>query len=244
MEAGAVVLKNFFVFMCPKCRHFTNAPVGQKRRRCSYCGTIIDITKAARALVDDDKAAVAAVKEYNASRGGDEFHKAVERSRDRIRELVPSKKMTAEDIASSENSEIPTGKRARLLSLLEKYAKDTPLNLTRLEELCTPYQLDWTWVEQQLNTMANGGVLIFPRPWTVKLVRAPDTKDKPKTATRDVSTDILALLRSEGGTLRIHTIMDHFQSIGITSASVEASMEKLMRSGEIYEPKSGYIKVI
>jgi hypothetical protein len=230
--------------MCPKCRNFTNAPVGQKRRRCSYCGTIIDIGKAARAIYDDDKAASSAVKEYNASRGGDEFHKAVERSKDRIRELVPTKKISAEDIVSKEGAEKPTGKRARLVSLLEKHANDVPLNLTKLEELCEPYQLDWGWVEKQLSTMANGGVLIFPRPWTVKLVRAPDKKEETKTATRDVSRDILVLLKREGGILSIHSIMDHFHSIGISGASVESSMEKLMRSGEIYEPKSGHIKII
>jgi hypothetical protein len=244
MEAGAVVLKKFFVFMCPKCRNFTNAPVGQKRRRCSYCGTIINIEKASRAVFDDDKSASNAVKEFNASRGGDEFHEAVERSKDRIRELVPAKKRTAEDIVSKDGEDIPTGKRARLVSLLEKHATEDPLNLTKLEELCGSYQLEWGWVEQQLSTMANGGVLIFPRPWTVKLVKAPDKKEEAKAVTRDVSKDILILLQQEGGILSIDSIIEHFQANGISSASVESSMEKLMRSGEIYEPKSGHIKII
>ncbi len=237
-------MKKFFVFMCPKCKNFTNAPVGQKRRRCSYCGTIIDIGKAARALFDHDKAASAAVKLYNASRGGDEFQKAVDRSRDRILKLVPRERITARDIASKDAIDIPTGKRARLLALLDRHAKNEPLNLTDLEGLCIEYQLDWTWVENQLTTMANGGALIFPRPWTVKLVRPPNTKEETIKATQDVSEEILVLLRREGDLLSINHIIDHFESLGITRDSVEASLEKLMRAGEIYEPRSGHIKVI
>lgn len=234
-------MNKFFVFMCPQCQHFTNAPVSQKRRRCSYCGTIIDITKAARALVDDHDAAANAVRAYNASKGGDEFEKAVDRSRDRVRELVPTKKLTADEISSEDNMEVPTGKRSRLLSLLDKHARDEPLTLTKLEELCSDYKLDWLWVEKQLTTMANGGVLIFPRPWTVKLVKIPDKKLERESTVRDISKDILVLLKRKEDGLTIQAIIEYFESSGISSASVEASLEKLMRSGDIYEPRPGYI---
>ncbi|MDF1538105.1 MAG: hypothetical protein P1Q69_04300 [Candidatus Thorarchaeota archaeon] len=237
-------MNKFFVFMCPKCRNFTNAPTTQKRRRCSYCGTIIDITKAACALVDDQHVAAKAVRAYNAARGGDEFEKAVEKSKERIRDLLPPTKISAQEIASNDREDLPTGKRSRLLSLLEKHAKNEPLDLTKLEEMCGSNQLEWTWVEQQLTTMANGGVLIFPRPWTVKLVRVPDKKEETKTAPRDVSKDIVVLFRREGKSLSIRDIIAHFGDGGIASSSVEASLEKLMRSGEIYEPEPGYLRLV
>jgi len=237
-------MNKYFVFMCSKCRNFTNAPATQKRRRCSYCGSIIDITKAARALVDDHHAAAIDVRTYNAARGGDEFEKAVEISKERIRKLLPPTKISAQEIASKDTEDIPTGMRSRLLSLLDKHAKNEPLNLTKLEELCDSYQLSFFWVEKQLNTMANGGVLIFPRPWTVKLVRLPDKKDKSAIVSRDVSKDIVILLRNKENGLSIHDIIAHFEDGGISSASVESSLEKLMRSGTIFEPKSGYLRIV
>jgi len=229
--------------MCQKCRNFTNAPVGQKRRRCSYCGSIIDISKAAVVLLDDHTQASDAVKKFNASRGGDEFEKAVERSRERIREIVPKRKLQFTDI-EEEESDIPTGKRARLLGILEEHAKEKPLSLDELEALAEKAHLDWSWVEKQLTTMANGGVMIFPRPWTVKLVKMPDKKEDASVITRDVSKDILVMLRRQEDGLSIESIVLHFKDLGIASDSVMHSLEKLMSAGEIYEPKQGFISSI
>ncbi len=229
--------------MCQKCRNFTNAPVGQKRRRCSYCGSIIDISKAAVVLLDDHTQASDAVKKFNASRGGDEFEKAVERSRERVREIVPKRKLQFTDI-EEEESDIPTGKRARLLGILEEHAKEKPLSLDELEALAEKAHLDWSWVEKQLTTMANGGVMIFPRPWTVKLVKMPDKKEDASVITRDVSKDILVMLRRQEDGLSIESIVLHFKDLGISSDSVMNSLEKLMSAGEIYEPKQGFISSI
>lgn len=230
--------------MCPKCRNFTTAPVGQKRRRCSYCGTIINIAKASCALFDSPEKASAAVKAFNASRGGDEFENAVERSKERIRALMPSEEINAGDIATSSRDHLPSGKRVRLMSLLEKEAKNKPCSLDRIESLCIDYQLDWAWVELQLNGLANSGVVIFPRPWTVKLV--PTSKAKPENVRpdRDVSNEIIALLRGSGEVIHIDEILRHFERDGVTASSVETSLERLMRKGEIFEPKPGRVQLI
>ncbi|MHA1950984.1 MAG: hypothetical protein ACW987_14055 [Candidatus Thorarchaeota archaeon] len=116
-------MKQFFVFRCPKCKNFTNAPAGQKRRRCSYCGTIIDITKAACALFDSPAQASNAVKEFNATRGGDEFQKSVDRSRERVLSLMPKETVKVSDISDGEKIPKPPGKRKRLLTLLEREAR-------------------------------------------------------------------------------------------------------------------------
>ncbi len=129
-------MEQFLVFMCPTCRHFTNAPLGQQHRRCSYCGKIIDISKAAVALFENQNLAIAAVKEFNAGKS-DEFQLAVERSRERLSGLIPSKKLTAEEIASVEGEEggLPTGKMSRLMRMLEREARDAPCEIDRLRSV-------------------------------------------------------------------------------------------------------------
>jgi hypothetical protein len=215
--------------------------VGQKRRRCSYCGTIIDISKAASALFDTPEMASEAVKEFNASRGGDEFERAVERSRERVLALLPKDRVSVEDISSKDEEARPPGMRKRLMELLHKEARKTACSLDRIEELCPDYELEWKWVEGQLEGLSNSGTLIFPRPWSVQLVVTDDMTKSEDTATKDVTTEILALLQGPEKTLSILEIIKRFGEKGISEKSVETSLEKLMQKGEIFEPKSGYI---
>lgn len=229
--------------MCSKCRNFTNAPAGQKRRRCSYCGSIIDISKAASALFDTPEMASAAVKEFNASRGGDEFDKAVERSRERILALLPKERVSAEDISSKDEASSPPGKRKRLMQLLHKEARSTTCSLDRLEELCPDYELDWKWVESQLEGLSNDGTLIFPRPWSVQLVMPDVLTKSEESAIKDVTVEILALLQESEKMLKVTDIFSKFGQQGISEKSIETSLEKLMQKGEIFEPKSGYVSL-
>lgn len=229
--------------MCSKCHNFTNAPVGQKHRRCSYCGSIIDISKAASALFDTPEMASSAVKEFNASRGGDEFERAVERSRERILALLPKQRVSAEDISSNEDIERPPGKRKRLMKLLHKEAKTASCSLDRIEELCPEYELDWKWVEEQLEGLSNSGTLVFPRPWSVQLVVSDDLSEVKETTSKDVTVEILTLLQGSEKMIKVVDIVSTFRGQGISEKSVESSLEKLMQKGEIFEPKSGYISL-
>jgi LSD1 subclass zinc finger protein len=240
---GVWRLKPFLVFKCSKCKNFTNAPAGQKRRRCSYCGTIIDITKAACALFDSPEQASTAVKEFNAARGGDEFQKSVERSRERVLALMPKENMTASDISDGETAPTQPGKRKRLMSLLEKEAKKAPISLDRIEELCEKYELDWKWVEGQLEKLSNNGTVIFPRPWSVQLV-ALENKESEDDAVRDVTVDILALLSESEDAIRVVDLIKRFEEKGIGETSVVSSLEKLMQKGEIFEPRSGHVRLV
>ena len=229
--------------MCPKCRNFTNAPVGQKRRRCSYCGTIIDISNAASALFETPEQASSAVKEFNASRSGDEFDKAVERSRERVLVLLPKEWLSAEDVTSKDDISRPPGKRKRLMKLLHKEARHSSCSLDRIEELCPEYELDWKWVEGQLEKLSTNGTLVFPRPWSVRLVVTDDTEKPKESTSRDVTGEIISLLESRGKMLQVTDIISMFGEQGISEKSVETSLEKLMQKGEIFEPKSGYISL-
>ena len=231
------------MFRCPKCKNFTNAPAGQKRRRCSYCGTIIDITKSLCALFDSPEQASNAVKEFNAARGGDEFQKSVERSRERVLSLMPKETVVASDISDGEATPKPPGKRKRLMALLEKEAKKAPISLDRIEELCSKYELDWKWVEGQLEGLSNSGVLLFPRPWSVRLVVSED-KDSKSVTVRDVTMDILALLSESNESIRMIDLIKSFEEKGIAETSVVSSLEKLMKRGEIFEPRSGHVRLV
>lgn len=230
--------------MCSKCRNFTNAPINQKRRRCSYCGTIIDITKANRALFDGPEQALIAVKEFNAARGGDEFQRAVEQSRERFRPLIPDEPVDIEKITSDEEMEPIPGKRILLMGILEEEAKDTSCTLSRLEEICNAKGLDWAWVERTIQNLSNAGVLIFPRPWEIQLVETTvDTSPKIK-ARHDVSEEIISFLKTREKSVRVIDIIHYFEQQGITEDSVNNSLEQLMRNGDIFQPVVGYVSLV
>lgn len=237
-------MKQFYVFMCPKCRGFTNAPAGQKRRRCSYCGSIIDITKANLALFDSPEQASTAVKEFNASKGGKEFKESVERSRERVKALMPSEHVSADDITSKGDEPAPAGKRRILMSILEKEARGTSCSLDRLEELTTADGLTWSWVEKQVESLSTNGALLFPRPWTVQLVALDEAELPTDIASKDVSSEILELLKRSGGRLNVDEIVQHFHQEGVSEASVDSSLERLMRNGDIFQPSASSVSLV
>jgi len=237
-------VKQFVVFMCSKCKGFTNAPAGQKRRRCSYCGSIIDITKANLALFDSPDKASTAVKEFNASKGGSEFKDAVERSRERIKALMPSEHISEGDITSKSDEPAPEGKRRRLLAILENEACGKSCTLDRLEELTTEDGLAWSWVEKQVESLSTSGVLIFPRPWTVQLVTTEEAEIPSQLSSRDVSAEIIELLKKRGGPLKVDEIVRRLQKEGISEASVDSSLERLLRNGHIYQPTASSVNLV
>ena len=234
-------LKRYFVFMCSKCKNFTLAPVGQKSRRCSYCGSIIDVRKAAKALVDSPEAATKAVKEYNA-RGSEEFEKAVEKSKERIRSLIPKERI--ETLSLETDTDLPSGKTNRLMRLLEVEAKDIAISLGDIEDLCEQYQLEWSWVETQLTKLSNAGAIIFPRPWTIRLVSTSKTKNEEKSRQVDVSKEILKILQVRGVSMTLQELVSIFESKNVSKSSVESSLAKLLRDGEIYEPKPNTVSLV
>jgi len=230
--------------MCTKCRNFTSSPVGQKRRRCSYCGSIIDITKANCALFDGPEQAMDAVKEFNAARGGDEFQQAVERSKERYRSLLPKTPVDIDKMKTDDEQPVLPGKRARLMALLEEEAKEKSCTLDRLEELSDAQGLSWPWVEKTIQDLSNSGALIFPHPWEVKLVEITDDSSPKNIAERDVSVEIISFLKVHGERVRVDEIVRHFEMRGISEASVDSSLERLMRSGDIFQPAVGYISLV
>ncbi len=230
--------------MCPKCRNFTNAPINQKRRRCSYCGTIIDITRANRALFDGPEQALVAVKEFNAARGGDEFQKAVERSRERYKSLLPETLVDADKIATDDEQSPLLGKQARLMTILQEEAREKSCTLDHLEDLCAARGLDWEWVEKTIQKLSNNGALIFPRPWEIQLVQIEDDTSSKEMLRRDIASDIISFLRAQRGQARVDEIMEYFKERGISEASVESSLERLMRNGDIFQPKVGHVSLV
>ena len=237
-------MKQFVVFMCAKCRNFTDSPVGQKHRRCSYCGSIIDITKANCALFDGPEQAMEAVKKFNAARGGNEFQDAVERSKERYRSLLPEKPVDIDKMATDDERLVLPGKRARLMAILEEEARGRPCSLDRLEELSDAQRLRWPWVEKTIQDLSNSGALIFPHPWEVQLVEANEDSSPKSVVERDVSAEIISFLKMQGERVRVDEIVGHFEKRGISEASVDSSLERLMRSGDIFQPTVGYVSLV
>jgi hypothetical protein len=230
--------------MCSQCKGFTNAPAGQKRRRCSYCGSIIDITKANLALFDSPDRASAAVKEFNASKGGTDFKDAVERSRERVKALMPSEHVSTDDITSKEDQSAPEGNRRRLMAILEQEARGKPCSLDRLEEVTTAGGLSWAWVEKQVERLSNSGTLLFPRPWTVQLVVTEEAELPSQFSSKDVSTEIIELLKKHGGSLKVDEIVRCLEQEGISESSVDSSLERLLRNGHIFQPTTSSVSLV
>lgn len=196
------------------------------------------------ALFDSPELAQAAVREFNAARGGNEFQKSVERSRERVLALMPNDPVRASDISDGDTAPKPTGKMDRLMKLLEREAKKTPCPLDRIEELCADYELDWKWVERKLESLSNSGTLIFPRPWSVLLVTAEERNKANAPENKDISSEILAILFESEGPIKIEKLIELFQDRGVSEDSVLSSLERLMQNGEIFEPRSGIVKLV
>jgi hypothetical protein len=228
--------------MCSDCRNFTLAPWGQKRRRCSYCGNLINIRKASCAIFDGHEAASNAVREFNAVRGGDEFKKAVEKSRERLHALMPSERIEIKEISEQDETTRRYGKRKRLMILLQKEASK-PCSLGRLEEQCEKYKLEWVWVEKQLLKLSNSGHVIFPRPWQVRLVGQLEEENDSKKSVIDISSEIVAILE-EKGSMEVIDLRKHFETKGISQESIDSSLDKLMKKGELFEPSQGIVKLV
>ncbi|UCE11292.1 MAG: hypothetical protein JSW61_04975 [Candidatus Thorarchaeota archaeon] len=205
---------------------------------------MIDVSKANCALFESPDEATEAVKLFNAAQGGEEFQKAVERSRERVLSLVPDKRLGPNDISGEESMQFPSGKGKRLMMLLEKEASEKPCSLGRLEELCIDYQLDWDWVESQLTKLSNWGSVIFPRPWSIQLVSEHKKKRSKLSEEQDVSGAIVELLRELGGSADYDSIVGHFLTLGVAESAVEASLNKLAKTHQVYQPNPGIMSLL
>jgi LSD1 subclass zinc finger protein len=238
-------MRQYYVFMCSNCRRFTNAPVGRKHRRCSYCGKIVNILKANVALFQDQHEAIAAVQKFNAS-GSDEFEKAVEHSRDKVRSLMPAQPIGIEELSREDSfsESIPAGRMNRLLALLETMARTAPCNLDDLKLASEKQMLEWDWVEQTLSKLADEGSVAFPRPWSVQMVRPSSEGGEKAVLRRDLTKEIRKLLQDNGGEMSVTAIGDHYEKAGISWESVEPSLNILLQTGIVFEPRPGVLRLV
>jgi hypothetical protein len=130
------------------------------------------------------------------------------------------------------------------MRLLETEAKESSCTLDRLAQLAPEYGLNWRWVEEQINKLSNQGVLIFPKPWTVKLVSAAVEETQEPTATIDASMEIVAFLEELGRKASVTEIIEHFEGQGVSQNSVEMSLNRLMKRGLLYEPYPGQVSLV
>jgi hypothetical protein len=131
-----------------------------------------------------------------------------------------------------------------LLAILEKEAQGKPCSLDRLEELTSKDGLAWSWVEKQVENLSTNGALIFPRPWTVQLVITEEAEIPPELSSKDVSTEIIKLLKRKGGPIDVDELVNHFKDVGISESSVDSSLERLLRNGDIYQPSASSVNLV
>jgi len=127
---------------------------------------------------------------------------------------------------------------------LDKEARGKSCSLDRLEELTSEDGLAWSWVEKQVESLSTNGVLIFPRPWTVQLVITEEAELPTQLANKDVSSEIVELLKRKGGPIKVNELLQHFEQEGISESSVDSSLERLLRSGDIYQPTASSVSLV
>jgi DNA replicative helicase MCM subunit Mcm2 (Cdc46/Mcm family) len=78
----------------------------------------------------------------------------------------------------------------------------------------------------------------------VQLIQSSERKTEKTPKKTDVSHEILAVLREAGGTSAVKEILSRFEARGVNQTSVEDSLDKLMQSGTIFEPRPGVVSIV
>ncbi|MHA1137031.1 MAG: hypothetical protein ACTSSE_11145 [Candidatus Thorarchaeota archaeon] len=63
-------------------------------------------------------------------------------------------------------------------------------------------------------------------------------------ANKDVSSEIVELLKRKGGPIKVNELLQHFEQEGISESSVDSSLERLLRSGDIYQPTASSVSLV
>ncbi|TFH08116.1 MAG: hypothetical protein E4H14_07025, partial [Candidatus Thorarchaeota archaeon] len=132
----------------------------------------------------------------------------------------------------------------RLMAILEQEARGKPCSLDRLEEVTTAGGLSWACVEKQVESLSNSGTLLFPRPWTVQLVVTEEAELPSQFSSKDVSIEIIGLLKKHGGSLKVDEIVRCLEQEGISESSVDSSLERLLRNGHIFQPTTSSVSLV
>ena len=133
----AMLREGFYVIRCPQCGRYTYAPTRQKTRLCVFCQQIFKIDPLNAVFVEDTDTARTRVKLYQTGKHHKEFAAAVEKSRERIRSLIPENKVDIEELQESKPERLLLSSRRREFErILFQHARRTPVDLHVIEEVC------------------------------------------------------------------------------------------------------------
>lgn len=244
-------MQRFLVFKCPKCGAFLYAPINQKTRRCTYCNHIIKINPNECQIANSIEEASKLVKKYNASKNTDEFIMAVEASRDSIREIYDYLNSQSSSASSRPTEYISGGKSRTFWSLLVKFAK-VPISLDKFREITERHKLDWLWVSESLEKLAQDGVIIFPRPWEILLVsddglpgiKEENNKGSNRKSSKSLERLIVEFLEAHNMPIKKSEIIREIEKYGFESQEIQKSLDKMKAKGIIYEPKIEWISLV
>lgn len=74
--------------------------------------------------------------------------------------------------------------------------------------------------------------------------QAPPHRPTPKPKKRDPAKTILSILEKAPGEMQINELQDHAFRQDLDGEIIERTLEKLLRKGNIYFPKKGYVRMI
>lgn len=235
--------EGFYIIRCPRCGRFTYAPTTQKTRLCVYCQRVFKINPLNAVFVDEAQTAQVRVKLYQTGKHHKEFMEAVEKSREKIKALLPSANVDIEQLQDSKHKTQPISTRRRELErILYQNARKEALDLQMLEKECAKAGIPWDWAAQQIETLIRTGHLISPKPWQVRLVtdefQPNDSTGKP-VSTINLARTISEILSKAKTAISQEEIISQLEERGIASTGIDEALNRLRTQGYILKTSEG-----
>ncbi len=235
--------EGFYIIRCPRCGRYTYAPTRQKTRLCVYCQRIFKINPLSAVFVEDANTARTRVKLYQTGKHHKEFIEAMEKSRDKIHNLIPDKKINLEHLQDSKQRiKTASTRHQELERILHEHAQTSPLDLQVLEQECLKAGIPWDWATQQIETLIRTGHLILPKPWQVRLVMDENTsidKQLRKASPTKLARIIGTILRDAQISLSHKELIKRLEDIVGPSAGIEEALNLLRSQGYIIKTSKG-----
>ncbi|MFX0169243.1 MAG: hypothetical protein ACFE89_07805 [Candidatus Hodarchaeota archaeon] len=235
--------EGFYIIRCPQCGRYTYAPTPQKTRLCVFCQRIFKIDPLNAVFVEDPETARTRVKLYQTGKHHKEFFTAVEKSREKIRSMIPENVVDIERLQEPKPERLTLSSRRRELErVLFQQARSKPVDLHVIEEACEKAGIPWSWAVTQIQMLIRSGHLIAPKPWQIKLV-AEDFKTGEK-ASKPVNLSTLArrigqILRESSIPLDLVQLREQLDQESILSIDVEKALNLLSAQGYILKTPTG-----
>jgi len=235
--------EGYYIIRCPQCGRYTYAPTRQKTRLCVFCQRIFKVNPLDAIFEEDAITARTRVKFYQTGTHHKEFLAAVEKSRERVRALIPETIVEIEKLHGEKPERLPVSSRRQELDrILHQQARKSPIDLQVIEEACEKNGIPWNWAVKQIQILIRSGHIIAPKPWQIQLVlgemssaEAPQKAENITTIARKIGK----ILQKTSTPLTINQIRDNLSNGSPSSEDIEKALDLLRTQGYVLMTTQG-----